>query len=308
MLPIPALAFPKAWGKLQFMQRKIAIFDSGVGGLTVFRQIRARYPNDSIVYVGDTARVPYGSRSPKIICQYSEEIVRHLLTMPLSALVVGCHSSASVAVPTLQPLLHQQTPPIPLLDVLSSGVKRAAELDPEGPIAIIGTEATIQSGRYRDELSKIRPKLEIFPIACPLFVPLVEEGILNGAIAELVIDKYLEPIVGRVHAVMLACTHYPLLAEVIQDYLGPDVELIDPAEAVALDLELQLSPSSSGARESLFQVTDHPQRFDRIARQFLGEEIPFAELISVSQPVIYSQDDTSSTGSTGKRVGPISRA
>jgi len=266
------------------MRKSIGIFDSGVGGLTMFRAIRSRFPKHSIFYVGDTARVPYGCRSPETICQYAEEIVSHLLTKPLSGIVVGCHSASSVAVPSLMRLLKEREIDIPLLDVLSYSVQEALELKQDGPVGVIGTEATIASGRYKSELKKYRPEIEVHSVACPLFVPLVEEGMTTGEITERVIEKYLSQLKGRVNALILGCTHYPLLKKAISDYLGNGVKMIDPAEVVALALTKQLPSENEGEGNSLFHVTDHPGRFHRIAMQILEEDIPYPAQISVSSP------------------------
>ena len=276
---------------------KIAIFDSGVGGLTVFKEILQRFPNDSIIYVGDTARVPYGCRSHETIKKYSEEILGHLLSMPLAAIVVACHTVSSVAISRLKDILDSRNLKIPLLDVLTYSIPQAIRSSLDGKIGIIGTEATILSGRYRDELLKHKPSIEIQAIACPLFVPLVEEGFIEGPITDLVISKYLNPIKGKVNSLILGCTHYPLLQTCIQTYLGPSVTLIDPSIEVANALQKLIKPSEVGSGELIFQVTDHPERFHRIAKMLLGEKAPFPEHIVVqpdSAPMIYSDDIASS--------------
>lgn len=272
------------------MKPKIAIFDSGVGGLTVFREIHQRFPNDSIIYVGDTARVPYGCRSQETIRRYAEEILNHLLDIPLSAIVVACHTVSSVAIPNLQNILKSRNLKIPLLDVLTHSISQAIINPKIGKIGVIGTEATIQSGKYSDELLRLQPNIKIQGISCPLFVPLVEEGMVDGPITELVVSKYLSPLKGSVRSVILGCTHYPLLESCIQSFLGPSVTLIDPAKAVADALLRVLKPSSEGKGDVIFQVTDHPERFHRIAKMWLGETAPFPEFIGVQTPMLYSED------------------
>jgi glutamate racemase len=259
--------------------RPIGVFDSGVGGLTVVAALRRLLPNESILYLGDTARLPYGTKSASTVLAYSRKNVGFLVERGVKGVVVACNTASAVTVGAL-------APPVPLWGVLEPGARRAAGLS-QGRVGVIATESTVASDAYGRALRALRPELDITSIACPLFVPLVEEGWADDPVAEEVARRYLAPLGERnVDTVVLGCTHYPLLARVIRRVLGERVRLVDSAEAVAAvvadDLaraEL-LAPPGRDA-EHHFCVTDAGDRFARIGARFLGADRLSLEWVDV---------------------------
>jgi glutamate racemase len=258
----------------------IGIFDSGVGGLTVLRAIRERLPQESLVYLGDTARVPYGNKSQATISRYALEDTRFLLSKGVKMIVIACNTASALAAPALR----EQFPALPILGVIGPGARAAVAATRNRRIGIIATAATIGSGAYE---ARIREALaaagddapvHIVSRACPLFVPLVEEGEAETDIARLVAEKYLAELRREeIDTLVLGCTHYPLLRNTIAAVMGKDVKLVDSAEAAAsetaqlLESGGQLRTDASAPGEYFF-VTDAAQRFQRIASSFLGHE------------------------------------
>ena len=252
----------------------IGIFDSGLGGLTVARALLRRLPYESIVYVGDTARVPYGPKSPDTVRRYSREIAGFLRDEGVKALVVACNTATAHALPMLRETLE-----MPVIGVVEPGARAAVQATRGGRIGVIGTVGTISSGAYERAIRAIAPAAPIVAAACPLFVPLVEEGWLDREATRLIARTYLRPLAEcGVDTVVLGCTHYPLLAPIIADEL-PGVVLIDSADETAGDVVRvldrdALATNSRALPTHRFIATDDPERFLRAGRLFLGEDAP----------------------------------
>lgn len=249
---------------------RIGVFDSGVGGLTVLGALHERLPAESTVYLGDTARVPYGTKSSDVVVRYSRNNARFLLGHDLQLLVIACNTATAHALATLQ-----QELPVPVIGVVEPGARAAAALTRSKRIGVIGTAGTIASGAYQRALAAAIPGAEVIARACPLLVPLAEEGWLDGEVPRLVIERYLGDLRGTVDTLVLGCTHYPLLKAAIADVLGPSVALVDSAEATAAAVHDVLrgsgALSAAGATgERSYFVTDVPARFPEIAARFLG--------------------------------------
>jgi len=269
----------------------IGIFDSGVGGLTVLRAVRRRLPHENVIYLGDTARVPYGMKSRGTIERYAVEDAGFLMRKGVKTLVIACNTISAMARERLRAEFK-----VPLLSVLGPGARMAARVTRTGRIGVIATEATVESGAYERairEASRDR-KVEIFSRACPLFVPLVEEGETDTQIAYLVAEQYLAPLrEKRIDTLVLGCTHYPLLKSVINATIGATggrrVALVDSAEATAEEtaqlLErhglLNHSSVATAAGASRFYVTDAAGRFHRIAERILEEPLDYLEAVEV---------------------------
>ncbi len=242
---------------------KVGIFDSGVGGLTVLRAVRNRFPKIDIVYLGDTARVPYGNKSPQTVIRYSLECAKFLLDKGVEALVVACNTASSYAVPALRDYFG-----VPVIGVVEPGVEEALRLT-EGKVGVIGTPATIRSGSYQEKLKEAG--VEVFSKACPLFVPLVEEGLIEGDITRRVVDMYLKELKeAKIDTLILGCTHYPLLKREIQNYLK-DVRIIDSSDAVARALEGIIENEGNSSTELFF--TDRSQNLDFLIELILGKPL-----------------------------------
>jgi glutamate racemase len=259
----------------------IGIFDSGLGGLTVARSIYDRLPGECTIYFGDTARVPYGPKSPETVRRYSLEILRWLLDQGVKAVVVACNTSTAHALPALQ-----AASPVPVIGVIEPGA-RAAAASGRGPIGVIGTAGTIASNAYMAAIHRRCPEARVEQKACPLFVPLVEEGWFEHPAAELIAREYLAPLrEAGVEALVLGCTHYPLLKPLLQRVMGPDVELIDSGEATADALVHVLRRGGLEAADGAqawhrFAVSDDVARFQQIGSRFLGDRLGKAEVVSV---------------------------
>ena len=237
------------------------MFDSGVGGLTVLRAIRDRFSSLDLVYLGDTARVPYGNKSRETVIRYSLECAEFLVSKGVEVLVVACNTASSQALEALRDSLD-----IPVIGVVEPGVKKALSYT-RGRVGVIGTRATVRSGAYQSLLEG--SGVEVFSKACPLFVPLVEEGLLEGEIAEKVVEMYLlEFKEKRVDTLILGCTHYPLLKGLIQRFL-PDTNVVDSSEAVASELDGLVKDEGSGKTELYF--TDRSQNLESLIEIILGE-------------------------------------
>jgi glutamate racemase len=264
------------------MQKAIGIFDSGIGGLTVLKELMAALPGENTIYLGDTARVPYGIRSPETVTRYSFENTRFLLSQEIKMLVVACNTASAISLAAVQKEF-----PLPVIGVLEPGARAAVAATRARRVGVIGTEATIGSGAYERAIRRIDVAIEVFSQACPLFVPLVEEGWFDNDIAELVARRYLEPLRERgIDTLVLGCTHYPLLKRVIGSVMGDGITLIDSATETAREVsevlaKLNWQRPGSGAAERRYYVTDTPTRFEKIGKLFLGDALLTAEQVVV---------------------------
>jgi glutamate racemase len=263
-------------------QNPVGVFDSGLGGLTVVKAMRNVLPNESIIYFGDTARVPYGNKSPELIKEYSLQITKFLLEHDTKIIVVACNTATALALDTLQDKLD-----IPIIGVVKPGVDSALKLTKNNCIGVIGTTSTINSGVYETELKINNHSIEVASSSCPLFVPLAEEGWINEPATKLIAKKYLEPInLANVDTLILGCTHYPLLKEVIQEAVSTKIKLVDSAQAMASETTKLLMNSGllndQNAKGDLkLFVSDLPARFETVASRFLGEKISNVEKIQL---------------------------
>jgi glutamate racemase len=261
-------------------QAPIGIFDSGIGGLTVARALYERLPHESTIYFGDTARVPYGPKSPETVRRYSLEILHWLLSQGVKAVVVACNTSTAHALEALQ-----AESPVPVIGVIDPGARAAVASPHQGTIGVIGTAGTIASHAYARAIQKEKPGAAVEQRACPLFVPLVEEGWFEHPAAELIAREYLDPLKhAGVDVLVLGCTHYPLLKPLLQRIMGSDTRLIDSGEetagAVAEALRDNALEASSGARAShRFVVSDDEARFRQVGARFIGERLGRAEVV-----------------------------
>jgi glutamate racemase len=260
----------------------VGIFDSGIGGLTVARAIYERLPHESTIYFGDTARVPYGPKSPETVKRYSLEILHWLLAQGVKAVVVACNTSTAHALRALQ-----EASEVPVLGVIKPGARAAIASGGQGPIGVIGTAGTIASDAYNRAIQALAPGLQVIQRACPLFVPLVEEGWFEHPATELVAADYLRDLrQACVRSLVLGCTHYPLLRPLLQRVMGPEVKLIDSGEATAAALETILTDKALGAPQEgkpqhRFVVSDDEARFRQVGARFIGERLGKAEVVSV---------------------------
>ena len=213
----------------------IGIFDSGVGGLTVLKEIRKVLPNEKLYYFGDTARVPYGEKTKELITRYSRQIVEFLIEQRADAIVVACNTATSLALDELNKIFK-----IPIIGVIEAGVRTALYTTTNNKIGVIGTKATINSGKYEKEIKKADSLVEVYSKPCPLFVPTIEEGIIKGELINQMVKMYLDEFDGKIDSLILGCTHYPLLKETISN-LYPKIKVVDPAKETALDLKRVLT-------------------------------------------------------------------
>ncbi|HEY1632538.1 MAG TPA: glutamate racemase [Rhizomicrobium sp.] len=251
----------------------IGIFDSGMGGLTVMRALAARLPEERFLYLGDTARLPYGTKSGDTVMRYAVQAAGVLIKRKVKLVVVACNTASAVALPALEAALA----PVPVIGVVEPGAEAALAAAPGGPIAVIATEGTVKGGAYARAIQS-RANVPVVQQACPLFVPLAEEGIVDGPIAEAIARRYLEPLFAtlpRPKCLVLGCTHFPVLKDVIAKVVGPDVVLVDSAAttAVAVARKLHDANLAGGGGEHGFLVTDAPDRFARVGEIFLGTAI-----------------------------------
>jgi len=264
---------------MQTREQPIGVFDSGIGGLTVVSALRRLLPNERIHYLGDTARVPYGGKSPATVERYSLEITAMLLEEDCKAIVVACNTASALALTRLEASV-----PVPVTGVIRPGAEAAVAATRNGHIGVIGTRATIKSGAYERAIHALDPAVKVSGRACPLFVPLIEEGWLEGEITDRIVRQYLQPLVeDGIDTLVLGCTHYPLLRGAIGKFLGDAVQLVDSAEncarAVSQLLEkksLRATPEAEG--ELSVALTDPPDVFLAVARQALQLEMGEVEL------------------------------
>lgn len=252
----------------------IGLFDSGIGGLTVLRAIQDKLPKESTVYFGDTARLPYGDKSAETILRYSIENAIFLMEQNIKMLVIPCNTVSSVALDKLRKIFN-----IPVIGVIEPGAEHAVKTTKNKRIAVLGTKRTIESGAYHREILKLDPESHVIGIACPLFVPLVEEGMQFHQATHLIVKEYLTPLLdANIDTVVLGCTHYPVLKDIIQDFLGPRVQIVDSATTcahkVAEILSAQKLQTTLEKVSHQFYVSDNPQKFRTIGQQFFSEPLP----------------------------------
>lgn len=262
--------------------RAIGVFDSGLGGLTAVRQLHRLMPEEHIIYFGDTGRVPYGSRSRRTILQYTRQDTAFLLSHALKAIVVACGTVSSVALGEVQREVS-----IPMVGVVRPACQKAIQQTKNGRIGVIGTKGTIRSGSYEARLHTLDPSVRTIARACPLFVPLVENGRFREGdrVAELVVEEYLSEIRDfGVDTLILGCTHYPLLEGLIRRYLGDGVNLIDPGAEAAEFTHTFVEPCAPGNGRTEYYVSDDPDSFAQYATMFLGESREVkAELVDIAR-------------------------
>jgi glutamate racemase len=258
----------------------IGVFDSGLGGLTVVRAIYERLPRESTIYFGDTARVPYGPKSPETVRRYSLEILHWLVGQRVKAVVIACNTSTAHALDALR-----AESPVPVIGVIEPGARAAVAAAPHGTIGVIGTAGTIASGAYERAIHQRDPAARVVQQACPLFVPLVEEGWFEHPATELVAQEYLAPLrAAGVGALVLGCTHYPLLKPLLQRVMGPGTALIDSAAETARALEKVLEREGIAAAPGpeashRFVVSDDAPRFLSVGSRFLGDRLREADVV-----------------------------
>ncbi|MFO1519935.1 MAG: glutamate racemase [bacterium] len=262
-------------------EKSIGIFDSGIGGLTVLKAVEEALPGEHLVYLGDTARVPYGNKSRETITRYSVENTQFLLQSGVKAVVVACNTASALALSELRRHF-----PIPILGVIEPGARAALSATRTKEIGVIGTESTISSSSYSKAVQALDPKSRVWGIACPLFVPLAEEGWIHEEVTEAVAQKYLSPFVKTpIDTLILGCTHYPLLKGVIAKTMGEKVTLVDSAQETARALkellaEKGLQRTEKGRSSSHFFVTDSPDRFKQGAKNFLNRSLDGVTLVT----------------------------
>lgn len=251
----------------------IGVFDSGIGGLTVVREILKELPNENIIYLGDTARVPYGTRGRQVIKKFALELANFLLKRKVKFLVVACNTISSICLDAIKDIS-----PAPVLGVIEEPAKKAAKETKTNVIGVIGTQATISSKSYEKAIKKINPKAKVISQSCPLFVPLAEEGLIDSKATQLIAEQYLKNLKKtRMDVLILGCTHYPVLKNTIQKVVGKNILLIDSAQPTAIKLKQVLEKKNlingkSRVRHEFF-VTDAPEKVYKVAATFLGSTL-----------------------------------
>jgi glutamate racemase len=254
----------------------IGVFDSGIGGLTVLQKLIEILPAENTIYLGDTARAPYGTKSVETVVRYSFENTEFLKEKGVKLVVVACNTSTALALEALR-----ATVDVPLVGVIEPGVRKALQITKNRKVGVVGTEATIQSGAYTKALKTHARDIEVYSRACPLFVPLVEEGWIDNGVVSMTVEAYLGSLKqSGIDTLILGCTHYPLLKKAIRNYMGSVVQLVDSAEEIAREvataLEKQSLARGDGTGNHSFFVTDAPDRFIKVGGRFLGEKVESA--------------------------------
>ena len=265
-----------------YNNKPIGIFDSGIGGLTVVKSIDSSLINENIIYFGDTARVPYGSKSNDTVIEYSKQDAKFLLSKNVKLIVVACNTASSVALDELR-----NTYKIPVIGMITPGAKAAVKVTKNGRIGVIGTDATISNRAYSAELLRIKDDLKVFEKACPLFVPLAEEGWTDHQATKLIAEEYLHEFKKNdIDTLILGCTHYPILRKIIQEVVGNNVRLIDSGSAATVEVDDYLKgngllnkSNQLGFHE--YYVSDVPKRFKQIAERFLGREVEHVKKVEI---------------------------
>ena len=264
----------------------IGVFDSGIGGLTVAREIMRNLPSEKIVYFGDTARLPYGSKSKDTIIRYSRQIVRFLQSRKVKAIVVACNTASALALDTLEKEID-----IPIIGVVKPGARVAAQATVSKRVGVIATEATIRSGLYTELIQEIDPEISVIGKPCPLFVPLVEEGWRKDPITEMIARRYLEVLQEQdIDTLILGCTHYPLLRKLIGDIMGDKVRLVNPAYETSMVLKKLLADqhmeNQGGTKEEFpyrFYVSDAAEKFKEFANSILPYDVKRTKQINLEE-------------------------
>lgn len=262
--------------------RPIGVFDSGIGGLTVLKELIRELPHEGTIYLGDTARVPYGIRSPETVMRYSIENATFLVSKGIKMLIVACNTASAVSLEGIRENFN-----IPVLGVISPGARAAAQATRNKRIGVIGTEATIQSSAYTKYIKSIDPEIEVIGLPCPLFVPIVEEGLNDDEIARLTAKRYLSGLRDKeIDTLVLGCTHYPLLKDIISETVGREIVLIDSAIETAKEAKRMIQTIGIEANDvptplRRFYVTDSPERFRKVGERFLGSAIEDIEKVYV---------------------------
>ncbi len=269
---------------MNFMEKEkpIGVFDSGIGGLTVVKRIAAVLPEENIVYFGDTARVPYGSKSNKTVIEYSMEDAKFLMQKNVKAIVVACNTASSVAMQELKKNFN-----VPIIGMIVPGAATAIRTTKNNRIGVIGTRATISNKAYSNEIRQLNPEIEVFETACPLFVPLAEEGWIDHKATYEIAEEYLHDLRDEnIDTLVLGCTHYPILSKVIQEVIGDDVTLVDSgivaAEMIKNELDrTDLHTNSYGLGNQELYVSDIPTKFREVAELFLGNPVKEVHKVEV---------------------------
>lgn len=265
----------------------VGVFDSGVGGLTVAREIIRQMPEERIIYFGDTARLPYGSKSRDTVLRYSRQIIRFLKSKQVKAIVIACNTASSYALEMVR-----AESDIPIIGVINAGARTAVQATRNGRIGVIGTDGTVGSGIYKEVMQKLRPEIRVFQKACPLFVPLVEEGLFHDSVTDEIASRYLSVLKGKyIDTLVLGCTHYPLLRSTIGRLMGEDVTLVNPAYETALELRSLLREAglnreeADGPEEEKYQfyVSDLAEKFTSFAVSILPGEVKETRKISIEE-------------------------
>jgi glutamate racemase len=265
----------------------IGVFDSGVGGLTVVREVMRQLPNERVLYFGDTARVPYGIKSEDTIRRYAAQIAAFLVEQRVKLLIVACNTMAAVATEAIARAAGN----VPVLDVIAAGAARTADIAGGRPVGVIGTTATVRSGAYERAIRRLQPDADVHMAACSLFVPLVEEGWLDHEVTRLVAREYLAPLLATgIGTLVLGCTHYPLLKPLLRGITGEQVQLVDSADVTAAraarllaSLGLAAAGAGNGPPAHRFFITDVPQRFTEVGERFLGAPLADVQLVSIDE-------------------------
>jgi glutamate racemase len=262
---------------------KIGVFDSGIGGLTVYRELSNNLPGAHIHYIGDTARVPYGTKSARTVTHFALQISWYLAARKMDAIVAACNTASAYAIDVLKEAIS-----VPVFGVVEPGARAAARATKNGRIGVVGTRGTIGSGAYQKAITDEAPDAQVTALPCPLFVPMVEEGWLMDPITQEVAIRYLEPLMEEgVDTLVLGCTHYPLLKELISKIMGEEVTLIDSAEETAHEVRSSLLEQGltddEHEDEDIFEVTDSPKRFAEVGKIFLCRDIENIHHITISE-------------------------
>lgn len=273
--------------KKELSHSPIGVFDSGIGGLTVVREIMRQIPQERIVYFGDTARVPYGSKSQDTIIRYSRQIIRFLRTQNVKAIVVACNTASALALPAIRKELD-----LPIIGVVKPGAKVAAHATKKNKVGIIGTEATVNSAIYTRTIQAVNPDIEVIGKACPLFVPLVEEGWLKDPVTKQIAERYLSTFQeSGIDTLILGCTHYPLLRSLLGKLMGPEVQLVNPAYETASALKQLLeqkdicNPIPPQLQNDMYQfyVSDAAEKFKQFANSILPYDVETTKQINIEE-------------------------
>ena len=264
----------------------MGVFDSGVGGLTVAREISRQLPEENIVYFGDTARVPYGSKSQNTIIRFSEQIIRFLKTKQVKAIVIACNTASALALDAVRDEFD-----IPIMGVVIPGARAAVEATKNRKVGVVGTDATVQSGMYTKVIHEMAPDITVIEKACPLFVPLVEEGFKEHVVTREIIEYYLESMRNTdIDAMILGCTHYPLIRSKIRDYMGDRIQIVNPAYETAMDLKKMLEErgmANDGSTEQhsrySFFVSDAAEKFRKFANTVMPFDVPTTNVVNIEE-------------------------